>query len=434
MYNHFLSLSDYIIHQTRRAYLFNKALFLTCVMIIATLLFHCESEKSNSEIHANELYQTGMDFASKYSYSLDKNEWLKAKQYFMQAIDLDEQLAPAYIGLGWVYFDSFYWWSEEFLKRDYLDSVLILTNKALVLDSTLAEAYHLKGKYYGHTGNPERAIENINQSIQIQPNEVSAYLSLGWIYCQLKQDYIAGFKYYHKAMEMDDGKEWTPRSHNDMAYGYMNIGDYDKALYHLHKAIRLQPDVMEPILLSSWLLEVQGKIDEKLLFIDSIHQVFPGSNACISELAYTYAGLGEFEKAEQYYAQVIDTLNQEDRIPLKFAHRLGYVFWNLGQKSRAMEYFESQLAYCEESLAGGKGYQTVEYDLAAVHAFLDHEKEALDYLEQYAAKGFTYGLHDYIERDPLFDKIRGNDIFRQIVDKAQKEKVRLRTEINEIFY
>ncbi len=434
MYNRFSRLLTYIIHKTRRSFLLNKAIFSAFVLIISTLLFHCESKKSNSEIRANELYQIGMDFASKYSYSLDKNEWLKAKQYFRQAIDLNEQHAPAYIGLGWTYFDSFYWWSEEFLKKDYLDSVLLLCNQALALDSTLADAYHLRGKYYGHTGNPEQAIENISLSIQMQPNEVSSYLSLGWIYCQLKQDYVTGFEYLHKAMEMDDEKEWTPRSHNDMAYGYMNIGDYDKALFHLHKAIRLQPDVMEPILLSSWLLEVQGKIDEKLLFIDSIYLVFPGSNACISELAYTYAGLGEFGKAEQYYAQVIDTLNQEDRIPLKFAHRLGYVFWNLGQKTRAIEYFKSQLHYCEESLASGEGYQTVEYDLAAVHAFLGHEKEALDYLDRYAAKGFTYGLHDYIERDPLFEQLYDNDMFRQIIKNAQKEKLRLRVQINERFF
>jgi len=154
----------------------------------------------------------------------------------------------------------------------------------------------------------------------------------------------------------------------------MNIGDYDQGLYHLYKAIRLQPDIMEPILLSSWLLEVQGRIDEKLVFIDSIQQLFPESNACISELAYTYAGLGDFKKAEQYYAQVIDSLDKKERIPLKFAHQQGYVYWNLGQRSRAMEYFDNQLAYCLESLSSGQGYQTVEYDLAAVYAFLGEQE------------------------------------------------------------
>jgi tetratricopeptide (TPR) repeat protein len=212
----------------------------------------------------------------------------------------------------------------------------------------------------------------------------------------------------------------------------MNIGEYDHALFHLHKAIRLQPDVMEPILLSSWLLEVQGKTEKKLVFIDSIQQLFPGSNACISELAYTYTGLGEFEKAEQYYAQVIDTLDKEERIPLKFAHRLGYVFWNLGQESRAMEYFDNQLAYCKQSLSSGEGYQTVEYDLAAVYAFLGEENKALDYLRRYAEKGFTYGLHDYIIRDPLFKGLWENGEFKSIVRQVQEQKLELRKLILEI--
>jgi len=399
---------------------------ITGIYIISFLLYCCETQKQKTDLTAYDIYLIGKEHTQIYWDSLDREKLACAKCHYNEAIKQDPELAPGYIGLGWTYFDTFYWWSEEFLKKEYLDSVLILSDHAISIDPNLAEAWHLRGKYYGHSGNPEKAIEDVNRCIQLNPEDVSAYLTLGWIYCQLKQEYDTGFKYYQIARQLSDVEEWPPRFHNDIAYGYMNIGYYDKAIYHLHKAIRLQPDVMEPILLSSWLLEVQGKIDKKLAFIDSIQQMFPGSNACISELAYTYAGLGEFEKAEKYYAQVIDTLDKEERIPLKFAHRLGYVFWNLGQESRAQEYFESQLAYCRESLLSGEGYQTVEYDLAAVYAFLGEEKKALDYLSHYAEKGFTYGLHDYILRDPLFEKIRGNKEFQNIVQQAQEEKAALR--------
>jgi tetratricopeptide (TPR) repeat protein len=156
---------------------------------------------------------------------------------------------------------------------------------------------------------------------------------------------------------------------------------------------------------------------------------FPGSNACISELAYTYAGIGEFEKAEMFYAQVVDTLDREERIPLKFAHRLAYVYWNRNRKERAMEYFNAQLKYCEESLMEGEGYQTAEYDLAAVHAFLGNTNEALDYLEKYSIKGFTYGLHDYILRDPLFAGLKGDNRFLTIVRNVQQQKAELRADL-----
>jgi tetratricopeptide (TPR) repeat protein len=400
--------------------------------VIFSAMIGCKTKQSDTSLTANEIYLIGKEHTQFYWDRLNKNDLAFAKYYYSQAISMDPEIAPAYVGLGWVYFDTFYWWSEEFLKNDYLDSVLILCDQALAIDPDLAEAWHLRGKYHGHSGNPDQAIEDLNRAIQLDPSEVSAYLTLGWIYCQLKQDYLRGFEYYHKAKELSDLEKWPPRFHNDIAYGYMNIGDYDQALYHLHKAIRLQPDIMEPILLSSWLLEVQGKINEKLAFIDSIQQLFPGSNACISELAYTYAGLGDFERAEQYYAQVIDTLDKEERIPLKFAHRLGYVFWNLGQKSRAMEYFDKQLAYCLDSRSSSHGYQTVEYDLATVYAFLGEEEKALDYLRQYAGKGFTYGLHDYILRDPLFEKLREKGEFKAIVQKVQEEKAELRMKIWEM--
>ena len=408
-----------------------KEYILGAIIIISTLL-SCKTKQKADQLTPYEIYLLGCDRLEAYENSLDKQDLAYAKNYFTQAIQRDPRLAQAYSGLGWVYFDTYYWWSEEFLKEDYLDSVLILCNQALVIDSGLAEVRHLRGKYHGHKGNAGQAIADLTRAIQLDPDKASTYLSLGWIYCQLNQDYLNGFENYHQAKELADMEGWPPQMHNDIAYGYMNIGDYDQALFHLHQAIRLQPAVMEPILLSSWLLEIQGKIDEKFAFIDSVRQLFPGSNACISELAYTYAGLGEFKKAEQYYAQVIDTLDKEERIPLKFAHRLGYVFWNLGQRSRAMEYFDNQLKYCLESLSSGQGYQTVEYDLAAVYAFLGEEEKAIDYLNQYAKKGFTYGLHDYILRDPLFEKLREKKEFKAIVQKVQEEKAVLRGQIREM--
>jgi tetratricopeptide (TPR) repeat protein len=401
-------------------------------MLMIYIIVGCESNPSSDRLPPFEIYLLGHDRLEVYEDSLDKKDLARAKHYFLQAIEGDPELALAYLGLGWVYFNTYYWWSEEFLKKDYLDSVLILADLALTLDPGLAEAWHLRGKYYGHTGNPDRAIDDLNRAIEMDPQDAAAFLSMGWVYCQLNQDYLTGFANFGKARESGDVNKWPPQYHNDIAYGYMNIGDYDQALSHLHRAIRLQPDIMEPILLSSWLLEVQGRIDEKLVFIDSIQQLFPGSNACISELAYTYAGLGDFEKAEKYYAQVIDTLNKEERIPLKFAHRLGYVFWNLGQKTRAMEYFNHQVSYCLESLSSGGGYQTVEYDLAAVHAFLGEEEKALEYLNRYASKGFTYGLHDYILRDPLFEKLWVIEEFKALIQRVQDEKAVLRRKIRDM--
>lgn len=403
------------------------------LMILTIYMFQgCNKNAPDAPLSPQEIYLIGNQRLIVYEDSLNKKDLVCAKCYFSQVIHRDPEMAKAYAGLGWVYFNTFYWWSEEFLKKDYLDSVLILCNQALSLDSGLAEAWHLRGKYYSHSGNPDQATKDLKRAIQLDPEDASAYLTLGWIYCQLKQDYLTGFEYYKKAKELSNVAKWPPRYHNEIAYGYMNLGDYDEALSHLHQAIRLQPDVMEPILLSSWLLEVQGRIDEKLAFIDSIQQLFPGSNACISELAYTYAGLGKFEKAEKYYARVIDTLDKEERIPLKFAHRMGYVFWNLDQKSRAMEYFDHQLKYCRESLVSGQGYQTVEYDLAAVYAFLGEKGKALEYLRQYASKGFTYGLHDYIVRDPLFEKLWDNEEFKALVQQIQGEKAVLRRKIREM--
>jgi hypothetical protein len=94
-----------------------------------------------------------------------------------------------------------------------------------------------------------------------------------------------------------------------------------------------------------------------------------------------------------------------------------------------MDFFQDQIRYCKESLASGEGYQTAEYDLAGVYAFLNDQDQAFKYLGQYAEKGFTYGLHDYIFKDPLFKKLYDHPEFLAIMQPVLDNKASLRMQI-----
>jgi len=65
-----------------------------------------------------------------------------AKQLFYEAIQIDSTFAQAYGGLALVYRLNHYW--ETALEEDFLDSVLVLADKALSIDNRLSDAYTVR--------------------------------------------------------------------------------------------------------------------------------------------------------------------------------------------------------------------------------------------------------------------------------------------------
>ncbi|MBK6285654.1 MAG: hypothetical protein IPF54_26000 [Draconibacterium sp.] len=77
--------------------------------------------------YAYYLYQRGRDQFDNYNDSISLE---KAQRLFQKALEQDSTFALAYSGLAGVYLWKNYW--KTFLSENFLDSVLILTNKALL--------------------------------------------------------------------------------------------------------------------------------------------------------------------------------------------------------------------------------------------------------------------------------------------------------------
>ncbi len=92
-----------------------------------------------------EEYQKG--FIAQFSNSREAKEALvKAEDLFKKALRCDSTFASAYYGLAKVYYEKHFW--ETYLEENILDSVLILSDKALSYDDQLSDAYTARGDYY----------------------------------------------------------------------------------------------------------------------------------------------------------------------------------------------------------------------------------------------------------------------------------------------
>ena len=99
-----------------------------------------------------------------------------------------------------------------------------------------------------------------------------------------------------------------------------------------------------------------------------------------------------------------------------------------------MDYFNLQIDYCKESINSRNLYGQLgaAYDLAGVYAVLGKKEEAIRWLREYEKLGFTSGMHDHIKTDPLFDNLRNDEEFKEIVLRATEKAAALRAKLQEM--
>jgi tetratricopeptide (TPR) repeat protein len=99
-------------------------------------------------------------------------------------------------------------------------------------------ALHVLGFTQIDDGRPEDGLETLLQLLDIHPDFFPALNHTGYAYLRLNQNDEA-MKYFRLFLESDS---LNPSAHDSYADGLESIGDYDKAIAHLSRAILLDPN------------------------------------------------------------------------------------------------------------------------------------------------------------------------------------------------
>ncbi|MBN2480529.1 MAG: hypothetical protein JXB19_02220 [Bacteroidales bacterium] len=109
------------------------------------------------------------------------------------------------MGLAHVYWDKNY--IAEYLSENFMDSALVLANKALSYDDDLAEAYVLRGDYYQVNGYNEKALEEYDAALDINPSSWESNLGRASLYAN--DDLVKTIDNLHYALSINRGREQT---------------------------------------------------------------------------------------------------------------------------------------------------------------------------------------------------------------------------------
>jgi tetratricopeptide (TPR) repeat protein len=315
-----------------------------------------------------------------------------------------------------------------------MDSVLILTNIALSFDNHLAEAYTITGNYYLQTGKPELAIKEYDKAIRFNPNSYEAYYEKGNLY--VSEDLLKCIENLEKAASINRGSE-LPAIFESLSWAYYCAGFIEKNNYCIEKALKLDRDSVSYYRLLArskfWIGDYNKSIDlyQNAYSIDSTTD--------LSYLAFSYSMIGKYKESLRYFKKWDEFNQSRGIISFNLTHRIGYVYWQNGYRKEADYYFDKQIEYCDGMIKAERPWAQkyyAFYDLAGVYAFRGEREKAYKNLKIFNQRpSIPLWMERLIKSDPLFDSIRDEQEFREIVQdveaKYQSEHERVRKWLEE---
>ena len=279
---------------------------------------------------AYQSYLMGLFFWKKRS----KEGLSKAVEYFQQAIDKDQFYALAYGGLADCYFWIAYDETDIASRNENFEKSRSNALKALEIDPFVAEAHAALGTVKAkHDRDPAGAEKSFERAIAVNPNCAMAYSRYTYFLVAMGR-LDESLQKMKRAQELDP---LSPDANTSLAYVLYFARDYDGAVRYCERALDLEPNFLEALLLLGLSYEQKGMLEEAIL---------------------------QFNKAKNTY--------RESTEPLEL---LGHVLALIGHKGEA-------LMVLSELESSAKQNSVHPYNVALIHAALGQTEQAFDWIRR----------------------------------------------------
>ena len=250
-----------------------------------------------------EAYQLYLKGRYHWNKREDK-EFIKALEYFQQAIDKDPTYALAYVGLADSHLLGGY---NNFSRWEKVTKAQAAAQKALEIDETLGEAHNTLAsiKHWDHW-DWVSAEREYKRAIELSPNYATAH---HWYAESLSAvgRFDESFAEYNRALELDP---LSLAISTDLGLAYYYSRQYDRAIEHLKKLIETEPNYVRTHFYLAWVYEERGMFEEALAEYDK-GNLLEGKN--IEEFGEGKARVKDALKtsgAKGYWQQILDTTKE----------------------------------------------------------------------------------------------------------------------------
>jgi transcriptional activator of cad operon len=276
----------------------------------------------------------------------------QAIQLFRQVIAQDSKFPLAYTSLAYALLN------QKFLGDRSITEIAVeaepLLATALHLDPDLSDIYAVRGALRAEQFRNTEALADLHHAVELNPSDSVAFTELGRLYLYNQGQPRNALTYYSQAATLDP-LNYLPQAQRCLSL--QDLARYEDALPLCARARELLPKGYWPLLVTSWLMFAQGKLDEALKWNRLALDVAPDVFALYRDRATWNLILGIPARAREALELARTKTQEEEAVNVELAE----VAYYEGGPSALKKHVEA--TRMEDSVESGKLFQSAYYRL-----------------------------------------------------------------------
>lgn len=194
----------------------------------------------------------------------------------------------------------------NYMEKDYADSLITYSNRAIALFPNQALLHYLRGIGYINKKNYKSAVSAINTAIDFQPEE---------------------------------NKQLLAEMYSMAADAYNSLQDYKNSDLSYEKALALDPDNATVLNNYAYYLSLRGeRLEDAEKYSKRSLELRPGETTFLDTYGWIFYKQGKYGKAKEMIQQAVDK-NPQDADATLLEH-LGDTYYKLNNINKAIEYWQ----------------------------------------------------------------------------------------------
>ena len=223
--------------------------------------------------------------------------------------------------------------------------------------------------YYRLLGKTVPALNAYRRALDANPKNPRHWLSVGIIYCDLRQP-ERGIDHLKKAAEI---RPELAEAHINLGAAYLGVGRRESAINHLRKGIELQPETALTYVNLGAVYNEMDRHGEAIGPLNKALEIQPGHPGAHFNLGATYHGLGRYEEAVKHLKTALE---------LQPALANAQTYMNLGGTYHSMGQFEKAIPYLQKAIRINPRLTNAYFNLGLAYGALNRMEEARTNLQK----------------------------------------------------
>jgi DNA-binding winged helix-turn-helix (wHTH) protein/TolB-like protein/Tfp pilus assembly protein PilF len=284
---------------------------------------------------AYQLYLKGRYLSQKVQLS----EIINGINYFEQALSLDPNYVPAYVGLADAYRATVL--TADVPPTDALIKAKTAANKAASLDNSYAEAHAVLGWLtFWYDWDWNAAEQEARRALELDPESSDAHQ----FYAHLLSNTSRHEQALSEAKRAIEIEPLSLRANSFYGMFLYQAGKYDEALAQLGKTLDLDPNYRLALMFTSRALSEQGNFEGAITTARKVQETSKDATDPITYEAYALVGAGRQSEARA----ILDRFLIESKRRYISPYNIALIFSALGETDEALNYLEK--AYAEKDI------------------------------------------------------------------------------------